>query len=79
MSNNKIPTAEEIFKPLRNSTSSYPVGAATYINIEDAKKFARQLTKLHVEAALKAYHKAHQLPNEDIEFTLSAYPLTNIV
>jgi len=33
---------------------------------------------MHVEAALKAVHNNMQLPVEDLEFTLDAYPLSNI-
>lgn len=31
-----------------------------------------------VTAALEAAHNEHQLPIEDLEFTLNSYPLTNI-
>lgn len=34
--------------------------------------------KYHVELALKASHSNFQLPEEEIEFTLNAYPLENI-
>jgi hypothetical protein len=37
-----------------------------------------EFAKLHVEAALKKAHQQMQLPNEDLEFTLSAYPSENI-
>lgn len=32
----------------------------------------------HVTKALKAAHKNMQLPEEDLDYTLSSYPLTNI-
>lgn len=38
-----------------------------------------KFAKLHVEAALKAAHSNSQMPMEDIDFTLNAYPLTNII
>ena len=34
--------------------------------------------KLHVEAALRKAHSNMQLPDEDIDYTLSSYPLANI-
>lgn len=38
-----------------------------------------RFAKMHVEAALKASHiNQHQLPLEDLKFTLESYPLTNI-
>lgn len=45
---------------------------------DEAIKLMKEFAKLHVEAALKAAHRNQQLPEEDLEFTLSAYPLTNI-
>jgi hypothetical protein len=60
---NKIPTAEEQLEIYGTSHA-----------IEAMKEFA----KLHVEAALKAAHCNHQLPIEDLDFTLNSYPLNNI-
>lgn len=37
-----------------------------------------EFAKLHVKAALEAVHSNMQLPEEDLEFTLDAYPETNI-
>ncbi len=37
-----------------------------------------EFAKLHVEKALTMAHSQMQLPLEDLEFTLSAYPLENI-
>lgn len=37
-----------------------------------------EFAKHHVEAALIAAHKQHQIPMEELEFTTNAYPLTNI-
>lgn len=46
----------------------------TYNRAELMVEFA----KLHVKAALEAAHKNMQLPEEDLEFTLSSYPLNLI-
>jgi hypothetical protein len=45
---------------------------------EDYEEILREFAILHVEAALEAAHINHQLPIEDLEFTLDCYPLTNI-
>ena len=37
-----------------------------------------EFAKLHVTAALKASHRNNQLPNEDLDYTLSSYPLDKI-
>jgi len=37
-----------------------------------------EFAKLHVTEALKAAHRNMQAPEEDIEFTLDAYPLEEI-
>lgn len=45
---------------------------------KDIVNYMIEFAKLHVEAALKKAHNNQQLPLEDLEFTLSAYPLENI-
>jgi hypothetical protein len=65
---NNMPGAEEFFKKVTGCV----------INHKDVKIAMIEFAKLHVEAALKAAHKNMQLPPEDLEFTLNAYPLTNI-
>ena len=42
------------------------------------KEWLIEFAKYHVEQALKASHSNFQLPEEEIEFTLNAYPLENI-
>lgn len=37
-----------------------------------------EFAKLHVEQALKAAHRNAQFPEEDLDYTLRAYPLTEI-
>lgn len=37
-----------------------------------------EFARLHCEAQAKAIHSNMQLPREDLEFTLDAYPLENI-
>jgi len=65
-----IPTIEEISK-----TIYQPIGMTCN---EFAIELAKKVSKLHVEAALKAAHRNMQLPEEDLSFTLNAYPLENI-
>lgn len=36
----------------------------------------KEFAKAHVEAALRAAHSEHQVPIEDLDFTLQAYPLS---
>ena len=47
------------------------------LNIQNQlKKFQKamiEFAKLHVQKALVAAHNQHQLPMEDIDYTLSAY------
>jgi D-mannonate dehydratase len=62
----KIPTTEEFLE------SNHIEGSKNRV------KIINKLIKLHVEAALKAAHRNMQLPEEDLEFTLNAYPLENI-
>lgn len=47
-----------------------------FLNIIEAKMI--EFAKGHVDEALRASHKNMQLPEEDLEFTLSCYPLENI-
>jgi len=58
-SNNKLPTAEDQLMIYGSSNA-----------IEAMIDFV----KLHVKAALKAAHTNFQLPEQDIDFTLNAYP-----
>jgi hypothetical protein len=46
--------------------------------LEYILKERREYAQIHVKAALKAAHRNFQAPEEDIEFTLSAYPKENI-
>ncbi len=66
-----IPTAEEFAKQwitnLQNNKSEFTT-----------PKLLIEFAQLHVKAALTASHKNNQLPIEDLDFTLSCYPLTNI-
>ena len=64
----KIPTAEEFYKET----------TGCIINHGDVKTAMIEFAKLHVKEALKAAHNNQQLPIEDLEFTLDAYPLENI-
>lgn len=45
---------------------------------EVIKNLMIDFAKLHVTAALKTAHSYHQVPIEDVDFTLDAYPLNNI-
>lgn len=65
-----IPSAEEFLKqkPFINGMTR-----------EDQQTAMIEFTKLHVIKALTNAHKNHQWPMEDLHFTLSSYPLTNIV
>jgi hypothetical protein len=67
----KIPTAEEFSK-------NFTTGKESETIQEYISNMLIEFAKLHVEAALKASHANQQLPIEDLEFTLDAYPLTNI-
>jgi len=63
-----IPTAEQL---LINSVDSHKYGS-------DVEECMIEFARLHVEAALKASHSNMQLPDEDLEYTLSSYPPSNI-
>lgn len=63
MANEIIPTAEEM------EMSG---------DFDDYQSMARALARLHVTAALKAHHAQLGLPEEDLEKTLSSYPLSKI-
>ena len=61
---------------------SYRFKAGKHIGNSDYNKmceFAKEFAKIHVQAALTKAHTNFQLPIEDIDFTLEAYPLENIV
>lgn len=64
----RLPTAEE-FRTIKILDISH---------IWTDEELMIEFAKLHVEAALKKAHQQMQLPNEDLEFTLSAYPSENI-
>lgn len=63
-------TAEEHFKKYFK--------ASGYVNQKDLIEWRIEFTKYHVQLALKAAHRNMQLPEEDLEFTLSSYNLNNI-
>lgn len=63
-----IPTAEEFARKYKDDQSQY----------KSLTEYFQDFAKLHVQAALEAAHKNQQLPMEDLEFTLNAYPLENI-
>lgn len=69
----KVPTVEEYIKdyPYFNAMLT----AQEYVAVSDHMV---EFAKLHVQAALKAAHSNSQLPEEDLDFTLSSYPLENI-
>lgn len=68
--NKNIPTAEEFLKNKPYMRSDLQCETNYQLMIEFAK--------LHVLEALKRSHSNMQLPQEDLEYTLSSYPLTNI-
>jgi uncharacterized protein YpmS len=68
---NNLPTVEEFM------TDEYQIKHYGTILMKPNQS-AIEFAKLHAEAALKAAHKNMQLSEEDLEFTLDAYPLTNI-
>lgn len=47
-------------------------------NYENVPDLMVEFAKFHVDLALKRAHSNMQLPSEDLEFTLQAYPLDNI-
>lgn len=47
-------------------------------SVSNVKDTMIEFAKYHVEKALKASHSNFQLPEEEIDFTLDAYPLENI-
>jgi hypothetical protein len=65
----KIPTAEEFCKSFKTSGKTWK---------ENFHETMIEFAKLHVKAALEAEHKNMQLPEEDLEFTLSSYDLNEI-
>lgn len=62
-SNKPIPTAEEM-----EESGEF----------DDYTSMMREFARRHVTAALEAAHKQHQLPEEDLNFTTSCYPLNKI-
>lgn len=75
----EIPTAEN-FIPDDNYyfVETLPGNSETCLLKEDVPQIMIDFAKLHVEAALKRAHSNMQLPEEDLEFTMGAYPLENI-
>lgn len=68
-----IPKAEEFFEQWCNKK-----GYVAIDQVEDIEECMIEFAKLHVELALKTSHHNMQLPEEDLEFTLNSYHLTNI-
>jgi hypothetical protein len=56
------------------STLQYTISEKPRETLQAFRKFAQ----FHVKEALKQVHYNFQLPEEDLEFTLNAYPKTNI-
>jgi len=54
-----------------------PRNTDTTILVEDAEEKMIEFARYHVEKALEAAHRQHQLPMEDLDFTLS-FCLSNI-
>lgn len=71
-----IPTINKL-KSLINKHLGY-AEQEIYDAIDEFNNSRVEFAKFHVESALKAAHLKHQLPIEDLEFTMEAYPLTNI-
>ena len=71
----KILTAGEFINYKLNPQRS---GRADVIEIDYSTEIMIEFAKLHVKAALENAHSNFQLPEQDIDFTLNAYPLTNI-
>lgn len=77
----KISTAKEILSIISPSyKTALTLGRENQVEVigERAEAAMIRFAKLHVEEALKAVHSNMQLPKEDLEFILNAYPLTNI-
>ena len=72
----KIPTALELAIPEHSHAEiQYNIHPDTIVYKEkDVIKLMKKFAKLHVKAALKKAHNNMQLPKEDLEFTLNAYP-----
>ena len=67
-------TAEELLEKYRFEAGEH-IGNRDY---DRMCEFAKEFAKLHVLAALNAAHRNMQLEEEDLEFTLDCYSLTNI-
>lgn len=70
---NNIPTAESLLEETLGEELSLR-GCSALL----AKDLMIAFAKLHVQAALEAAHSNSQMPQEDLDFTLQSYPLTNI-
>lgn len=71
-----IQTVDEL-KSLINKHVGY-AEQEIYDAIDEFNNSRVEFAKFHVKEALKAAHLKHQLPIEDLKFTMEAYPLTNI-
>ena len=69
----ELPTVKELIKNIPKADVGY-----IKVTMEDLEKVIIKFTRQHVEEALKAAHRNMQLLEEDLEFTLSAYPLSNV-
>jgi hypothetical protein len=74
---NKIPTAEELFKYYADHTALSEGHYDYLVNKEDFIEALQKFAKLHVEQALK---EASEDANMDSDYyqALQVYPLTNI-
>ncbi len=73
---NKIPTAEELLWDRFNQNFDEENNEVFYP--QEVRDLMQEFAKFHVEAALKAAHDNSQFPIEDLDYTLSCYPLENI-
>jgi hypothetical protein len=74
----KIPTAEEFLDEVDAEYFPGEVYGEFAHKREQVIERMQEFAKLHVKAALEAAHIAHQVPEEDMEYTLNAYPLNLI-
>ena len=63
----------EQLEEIRDRMSTLP-----RINFDNIPDLMVSFAQYHVKEALITSHKNNQLPIEDLNFTLSCYPLTNI-
>lgn len=72
---NTIPTAKQF---LKENACANVLGSTDELFDRVSTNDLIEFTKLHVTEALTRAHANSQLPIEDLEFTLDAYPLNNI-